>query len=148
MQFRTCIDGLHSRDYEFRLVIPLLILRQILQSGETASRRTHYPEIGRAARPSAPKCVVKHKYKQKGMKDLTEISKEDIQKLLARGIIKNTDRGYVDITRKDETGKPARVGYYRTVNGRHRYIEDGYARMLKNKKGTKGRFHNESHRHA
>lgn len=79
---------------------------------------------------------------------MTEISKEDIQKLLARGIIKNTGRGYVDTSRKDETGRPARVGYYRTVNGRHRYIEDGYARMLKNKKGTKGRFHNENHRHA
>ena len=51
---------------------------------------------------------------------MKEISKEGIQKLIERGLLKNTGNGYVN------PKKNYRVGYYKTCGG-HRYIEDFYA---------------------
>ena len=71
---------------------------------------------------------------------MRQISKEGIQVLLDNGILKNTKRGYVDPRRKDESGSQLRIGYYRTVKGRHRYIEDSYANQaekLLNKRSNK-----------
>lgn len=55
---------------------------------------------------------------------LKEISKEGIQKLIERGLLKNTGNGYVN------PKKNYRVGYYKTCGG-HRYIEDFYANKAK-----------------
>ena len=55
---------------------------------------------------------------------LKEISKEGIQKLIERGLLKNTGNGYVN------PKKNYRVGYYKTCGG-HRYIEDFYADKAK-----------------
>ena len=54
------------------------------------------------------------------------ISKEEIQLLIKNRIIKNTNGGYISLVKKDLTGGQAHVGYYKTVNGRHRYMEDWY----------------------
>ena len=62
---------------------------------------------------------------------MKEISKDGIKKLIKAGLIKNTNRGYVDPKRGNEYGELVRIGYYKTVNGRHRYIEDKYADILK-----------------
>lgn len=48
---------------------------------------------------------------------MKEISKNDVKKLVDRGYIRNTKRGYV-------SSKGDLVGYKRTVN--KRYIEDYY----------------------
>lgn len=61
------------------------------------------------------------------MKALKEISKADINLLIKTGVIKNTKRGFVSLIKKDPNGFPAHIGFYKTVNGRHRYIEDYYA---------------------
>lgn len=58
---------------------------------------------------------------------MKEISRRNLDKLIAAGIIRNTCRGYVDTERKDYDGTPFKVGFYRTVNGRHSYIQDEYA---------------------
>lgn len=58
---------------------------------------------------------------------MKEISKEGIKWLEKRGYVKNTGRGYVNPKKKNESGEPYRIGYYKTVKGRHRYIEDYYA---------------------
>lgn len=58
---------------------------------------------------------------------MKEISRENLDKLIKKGIIKNSNRGYVDTQRKDYDGMPFKVGFYRTVNGRHSYIQDEYA---------------------
>ena len=55
---------------------------------------------------------------------LKEISKEGIQKLIERGFLKNTGKGYVN------PKKDYRVGYYKTCGG-HRYVEDFYADKAK-----------------
>ena len=55
---------------------------------------------------------------------LKEISKNEIEKLIEAGILKNTGQGYVN------PKKNYRVGYYRTKGaGAKRYIEDFYADM-------------------
>jgi hypothetical protein len=52
------------------------------------------------------------------------ISKQDVEKLLANGIIRNTNRGYVN---KDGY----EVGFYRTKSSaRKRYIQDEYVDLL------------------
>lgn len=56
---------------------------------------------------------------------LKEITKDEIEKLIKAGIIKNTGKGYVN------PEKNYRVGYYKT-SGDHRYIEDWYADKAKN----------------
>ena len=53
---------------------------------------------------------------------MKEISKEGIQKLIEKGFLKNTGKGYVN------PKKNYVVGYYKTCGG-HRYIEDFYADM-------------------
>lgn len=53
----------------------------------------------------------------KRSKKVKEISKNDVKKLVDRGYIRNTKRGYV-------SSKGDLVGYKRTVN--KRYIEDYY----------------------
>ena len=55
---------------------------------------------------------------------LKEISKNEIEKLIKAGILKNTDKGYVN------PKKDYRVGYYKTCGG-HRYIEDWYCDKAK-----------------
>lgn len=52
------------------------------------------------------------------------ISKQDIQTLLDKGIITNTNRGYVN-----RNGH--KIGYYKTCGGK-RYIQDKYVDILKN----------------
>ena len=56
---------------------------------------------------------------------MKEISKQGIEKLIEAGIIKNSGKGFV--TAKGNR----RIGYYKTVNGRHRYIEDYFIHLLK-----------------
>ena len=57
----------------------------------------------------------------KGMFELKQITKQEIQKLLDAGVLRNTHRGYVN-------RKGNEVGYYRTTGaGKKRYIEDWYA---------------------
>lgn len=63
---------------------------------------------------------------------MKEISRQDLDKLIKAGIIKNSKRGYVDTRRKDYDGTPFKIGFYRTVNGRHSYVQDEYANMAKN----------------
>ena len=68
----------------------------------------------------------KGKYIKKEWIKLKEISREEIEKLIKAGIIKNTGEGYIN------PKKNYRVGYYRTKGaGGHRYIEDSYANMAK-----------------
>nr|DAE89679.1 MAG TPA: hypothetical protein [Bacteriophage sp.] len=56
------------------------------------------------------------------MKIIKYISKNEIEKLLSEGVIRNTRRGYVD--RRGE-----QIGYYRTKGvARKRYIEDKYVK--------------------
>ena len=56
------------------------------------------------------------------MKIIKEISKNEIEKLISEGVIRNTRRGYVD--RNGEL-----IGYYRTKGvARKRYIEDKYVK--------------------
>ena len=59
------------------------------------------------------------------------ITKDEIEKLIKAGYIKNTGKGFVNPKRKNEYGKPMHVGYYKTCGG-HRYIEDWYADKAKN----------------
>lgn len=56
---------------------------------------------------------------------LKEISKTGIQKLIEKGFIKNTNKGYINPKRNQP------VGVVRTVHGRHYYIEDFFADMAK-----------------
>lgn len=62
---------------------------------------------------------------------MKEIKRKDLDKLIEAGIIRNSGRGYVDTRKKDFDGKPFKVGFYRTVNGRHSYIQDEYVNMVK-----------------
>jgi hypothetical protein len=56
------------------------------------------------------------------VKIIKYISKNEIEKLLSEGVIRNTRRGYVD--RRGE-----QIGYYRTKGvARKRYIEDKYVK--------------------
>ena len=56
---------------------------------------------------------------------LKEITKQEIQRLLDSGIIRNTRVGYVN-------QRGYRIGYYRTKGCAHkRYIEDSYADRAK-----------------
>ena len=72
------------------------------------------------------------------MKILKEISKADIGLLIKNGIIKNTKRGFVSLVSKDPNWFPAHVGFYKTVNRRHRYMEDWYVMRANSlKKGVK-----------
>lgn len=53
----------------------------------------------------------------KGMFYLKQISKEEIQKLLKAGIIRNSNYGYID-------QKGRHIGYYKSVH--KRWIEDRF----------------------
>ncbi len=66
------------------------------------------------------------------MKNIKEISKQSIEKLLKLGIIKNTNRGYVN-------SNGYNIGFYRTkgVAGK-RYIQDKYVNMLEKIKNEVG----------
>lgn len=55
---------------------------------------------------------------------LKEITKQEIEKLIKSGYLKNTGRGYVN------PKKNYRVGYYKTCGG-HRYIEDYFSDLAK-----------------
>ena len=54
------------------------------------------------------------------MKIIKYISKNEIEKLLSEGVIRNTKRGYVD-------HRGEQVGYYKTCGGKS-YIEDKYVK--------------------
>lgn len=54
------------------------------------------------------------------MKIIKCISKNEIEKLLSEGVIRNTKRGYVDY-------RGEHIGYYKTCGGK-RYIEDKYVK--------------------
>lgn len=54
----------------------------------------------------------------KGMFYLKQISKEEIQKLLKAGVIRNSNYGYID-------QKGRHIGYYKSVH--KRWIEDRFA---------------------
>lgn len=56
------------------------------------------------------------------MNIIKQISKQEIEKLLSKGIIKNTNRGYVN-------SNGYKVGFYKT-SGDKRYIQDKYIDML------------------
>ena len=59
---------------------------------------------------------------RKKWKIIKYISKNEIEKLLSEGVIRNTKRGYID-----RNGNP--VGYYRTKGvAKKRYIEDKYVK--------------------
>lgn len=77
------------------------------------------------------KCLLLNK--RKGMNLLKEISKEEIKKLIKNGYIKNTNEGYVDLNKKID-GKHVKIGYYKTIKGRHRYIQDEFADIARNLK--------------
>lgn len=53
----------------------------------------------------------------KGMFYLKQISKEEIQKLLKAGVIRNSNYGYID-------QKGRHIGYYKSVH--KRWIEDRF----------------------
>ena len=57
----------------------------------------------------------------KGMFYLKQISKEEIQKLLKAGIIRNSNYGYID-------QKGRHIGYYKSVH--KRWIEDRFANQV------------------
>lgn len=54
------------------------------------------------------------------MKIIKQISKNEIKKLLSEGVIRNTNRGYID--RNGE-----QIGYHKTCGGKL-YIEDKYVK--------------------
>lgn len=58
--------------------------------------------------------------KFKDVKIIKYISKNEIEKLLSEGVIRNTKRGYVDY-------RGEHIGYYKTCGGK-RYIEDKYVK--------------------
>lgn len=61
----------------------------------------------------------RREFKQKEGFVIKYITKDGIKKLLSKGIIKNTHRGYV-------SKNGSEVGYYMT-SGKKRYIQDKYA---------------------
>ena len=64
---------------------------------------------------------ITEKFARKECFIIKQITKQEIQKLLDAGILRNTHRGYVN-------RKGNEVGYYRTTGvGKKRYIEDWYA---------------------
>lgn len=58
----------------------------------------------------------------KVVKIIKQISKQQIEKLLKDGVIRNTHRGYVKANGEH-------LGYYKTCGG-HRYIEDYYVDLF------------------
>lgn len=71
--------------------------------------------------PVAPATLLLGEIQMKGRFQIKQITKQEIQKLLDAGILRNTHRGYVN-------RKGNEVGYYRTTGvGKKRYIEDWYA---------------------
>ena len=65
-------------------------------------------------------CYSAENKSRKKWKIIKYISKNEIEKLLSEGVIRNTRRGYVD--RRGE-----HIGYYKTCGGK-RYIEDKYVK--------------------
>lgn len=56
--------------------------------------------------------------------NIKEISKKEMNLLIAKGIIRNTSRGYVDKNGND-------IGFYRTKGvARKRYVKDKFVNML------------------
>lgn len=66
--------------------------------------------------------LIKNKL-QKELIIIKPISKKEIEKLVEKGVIRNTHTGYVN-------NKGYHVGYYKT-SGNKRYIEDYYANKAK-----------------
>ena len=58
--------------------------------------------------------------KSKDVKIIKQISKNEVEKLLSEGVIRNTKHGYVD-------HKGEYIGYYKTC-GNKRYIEDRFVK--------------------
>ena len=66
--------------------------------------------------------LIKNKL-QKELIIIKPISKKEIEKLMDKGIIRNTHKGYIN-------KKGYHVGYYK-ASGNNRYIEDYYADKAK-----------------
>lgn len=62
----------------------------------------------------------------KEVKNIKEITKQEIDLLINKGIISNTNRGYVDNKGND-------IGFYRTRGvAKKRYVKDKYVDLLRN----------------
>lgn len=62
----------------------------------------------------------------KEVKNIKEITKQEMDLLINKGIIINTNRGYVD-------NKGNNIGFYRTKGvARKRYVKDKYVNLLRN----------------
>lgn len=60
------------------------------------------------------------------MKNIKQITKQEMDLLINKGIIINTNRGYVDNRRND-------IGFYRTRGvAKKRYVKDKYVDLLRN----------------
>lgn len=64
----------------------------------------------------------------KEVKNIKEITKQEMDLLINKGIIINTNHGYVDNKGND-------IGFYRTKGvARKRYVKDKYVNLLRNSK--------------
>lgn len=64
----------------------------------------------------------------KEVKNIKEITKQEMDLLINKGIIINTNHGYVD-------NKGSDIGFYRTKGvARKRYVKDKYVNLLRNSK--------------
>lgn len=64
----------------------------------------------------------------KEVKNIKEITKQEMDLLINKGIIINTNHGYVDNKGND-------IGFYRTKGvARKRYVKDKYVNLLHNSK--------------
>lgn len=64
----------------------------------------------------------------KEVKNIKEITKQEMDLLINKGIIINTNHGYVDSKGND-------IGFYRTKGvARKRYVKDKYVNLLRNSK--------------
>ena len=62
----------------------------------------------------------------KEVKNIKEITKQEMDLLINKGIIINTNRGYVDNKGND-------IGFYRTRGvAKKRYVKDKYVNLLRN----------------
>lgn len=60
------------------------------------------------------------------MKIIKEITKQEMDLLIKKGIVINTNHGYVD-------NKGSDIGFYRTKGvAKKRYVKDKYVNMLRN----------------
>ena len=96
-----------------------------MERGGFRSLLSHYGRFaGLSPIQRKPMPAGKYIYREKDFK-LKEVTRSEINKLIEKGFLKMTGRGYVNPKRNQP------VGIVRTVHGRHYYIEDWYADMAK-----------------